>query len=610
MDWYIELKLEKDAYNSHYTTGLTFYDSETTKNLKEVSRDDGKAVYDGPRGSRAVLYTEKKGDVTVVRTEFTAGEEEETLEMISSVALRGVVCDRVHRLRSFWSAEGRLVTHKLTDLGLEPSWCDNGVRVEKFGTRGSLPVREYFPFVVLEDSRTGTFTAVKLYAPATWQMELISQKKADGLVVTGGLGDMDFGHWRKRLSPGETFTTGRALVATGKSLLEVCDKLIKAETPDISPADGDMGILFNEYCTTWGNPTHENIVKIADRLEGKGFHFMVIDCGWYAKGDGWWNTIGDWEPVPSMFPQGLKATADYIRAKGMIPGIWFELENVGSTAKAFHMTDHLLKRNGQVLTVENRRFWDMTDPWVIDYLSERVIGLLKECGFGYIKVDYNESIGVGCDGCESPGEGLRKRISGTQEFFRRIRKAIPDIVIENCASGGHRLEPSMMELVSEASFSDAHECASIPVIAANLHRAIRPDQSQIWAVIRKEDTSERLTYSLANTFLGRMCLSGDILELTEAQWDTILSGMNAYRAAAEIIKHGTTTVLTQTVDSYNDLTGNQLLVREYENRAMAVAHRFGNSEAADFSCMEGWKETLRYGNASGDFTAEVRLYEK
>ena len=609
MELYIEMKLRKDYYNSHYTTGMTFYDSETTRNLKEVSRDEGKTVYQGPRGSKAVLYTENKGAVTVTHTAFTAGEDE-TIEMISSVALSGIKCDRVHRLRSFWSAEGRLVTQKITDLGLEPSWCDNGVRAEKFGTRGSLPVREYFPFVALEDSATGTFTAVMLYEPATWQMELVCQKSHKGITVLGGLGDADFGHWTKDLKAGETFTTRRAMVAQGKSLLEVCDKLVKAQTPAISPVDDHMGIMFNEYCTTWGNPKHENIVKIADQLEGKGCQFLVIDCGWYDSGDNWWHTIGDWEPDPTMFPEGIKATADYIRSKGMIPGIWFELENVGRTAKAFHMEDHLLKRDGQVLTVENRRFWDMADPWVVDYLSERVIGLLKEGGFGYLKVDYNESIGVGCDGYESLGEGLRKRLEGTQAFFRKIREEIPGIVIENCASGGHRLEPSMMELVSQASFSDAHECASIPVIAANLHRAIRPDQSQIWAVIHKEDSNERLTYSMVNTFLGRMCLSGDILELSQEQWKIIEDGMVFYEKVADIIKEGITTTLHQTVDSYNDLTGEQLVVREYGNRAMAVAHRFGNSKEIDFSVMDGWKEVASYGELSGDFTAKAVLYER
>ncbi|MEG2584654.1 MAG: alpha-galactosidase, partial [Oscillospiraceae bacterium] len=119
-----------------------------------------------------------------------------------------------------------------------------------------------------------------------------------------------------------------------------------------------------------------------------------------------------------------------------------EMEIVGRNAKAFHMTEHLLKKDGVVITTGDRRFWDMTDPWVIEYLSNKVIKLLKECGFGYLKVDYNDNIGIGCDGAESLGEGLRTRVLGSQAFFRKIKAEIPDLVIENCSSGGHRLEPS------------------------------------------------------------------------------------------------------------------------------------------------------------------------
>lgn len=58
----------------------------------------------------------------------------------------------------------------------------------------------------------------------------------------------------------------------------------------------------------------------------------------------------------------------------MIPGLWFEMENVAKQADTFTQTAHLLKRDGFPLTVGNRRFWDMTDPWVQDYLGRRIIG--------------------------------------------------------------------------------------------------------------------------------------------------------------------------------------------------------------------------------------------
>lgn len=151
---------------------------------------------------------------------------------------------------------------------------------------------------------------------------------------------------------------------------------------------------------------------------------------------------------------------------------------------------------------------DLRKPEVIGYLTEKVIDFLKKYGFGYLKIDYNDTVGIGCDGAESLGEGLRQQVLASQEFIRKIQREIPDLVIENCASGGHRLEPSMLAITSMSSFSDAHECLEIPIIAANLHRAILPRQSQIWAVLRKTDSARRLYYSIVNTFLGRMCLSG------------------------------------------------------------------------------------------------------
>jgi alpha-galactosidase len=202
------------------------------------------------------------------------------------------------------------------------------------------------------------------------------------------------------------------------------------------------------------------------------------------------------------------------------------------------VVDHFLKRDGIPILAGQRRFWDFRDPWVRDYLYEKVILFLRDTGFGYIKVDYNETIGIGVDGAESLGEGLRQHILCVQDFFRQMREEFPDLVIEVCASGGHRLEPSMMALASMASFSDAHESPEVPIIAANLQRLILPRQSQIWAVLHASDSSQRLRYSLAAGFLGRLCLSGEIDELDEEQWSLVQEIIRFYNRVTPIIKNG------------------------------------------------------------------------
>lgn len=611
MEFYAEAKFLGDANPGGFTAGLSMAESATAAEFEVCSETEGLTVFRDKRAHEIHQKRTKVGEAVCIETTFVNHNTEPvTLEMLATVALRGVRADKVHRLQSNWSAEGKLRTETVLDLHMEVSWNRCATRVEKFGTVGSMPVRKYFPFVALEDSETGEFTAIQLYCPASWQIELLRHFEEDRLSVVAGLADRDFGHWMKNVAPGESFTTPRAMLATGHSLYEVCDKLVKAQRPDISPVDDHMGILFNEYCTTWGNPTFENVKKICDKLEGRGIQYLVIDSGWYGKMDGWWNCIGDWDVNEEKFPGGMKPIADYIRSKGMIPGLWFELESIAHMSAHYNDKEHLITKDGLPLTGSGRRFWDMEDPWVIDYLSERVIKLLKDCGFGYLKVDYNDTLGIGCDGAESLGEGLYRKVYASQEFFRKIKREIPDIVIENCSSGGHRLEPSMMELASQASFSDAHETVAIPLIAANMHRVIKPSQSQIWAVMRAEDSDSRIFYSIAGTFFGRMCLSGDIYKLSDHQWTLISQGMEFYRAVADIIEQGVTESVTYTTQSYNHPTGEQVLIRRLGNRSLVIAHRFENSKEIDTSFLDGACVLATYGAADRDFSAQAWLLER
>ena len=515
------------------------------------------------------------------------GTEPVTLNLLSSVNLSGITPFTegdasgslfLHRIRSMWSAEGRVQTESIEKAMLERSWTGHALRVCQFGQKGSMPVRDWFPFAAVEDRKAGVTWAVQLACPSSWQMEI--RRKDDSLNMMASLADEDFGHWAKTVSPGESFETPEAYLTVGEGGPDcVSQRLLTIQRLNMPRPDAELPVMFNEYCTTWGNPTHENLKEIAECLDGRGIEYLVIDAGWYRKpGKGWSDCGGDWIPEEKeMFPEGLKATADMIRSHGIKPGIWFEPETCAAGSELFHREELLLKRFGVTIDTDNRRFLDLRKEEAHRYLEERVIGLLKRCGFDYIKVDYNDCIGIGCDDPDSPGEGLRKNMLGTLRFFRRLREAIPGITIENCSSGGHRLEPSLMAVSDMASFSDAHECVEIPIIAAALHRVILPAQSQIWAVLQASDSIRRINYSLINTFLGVMCLSGDVIHLSGEQWQKTEEGMDFYRQVRHIIRDGVSAFFGEVSASWRHPEGWQAVVRKAGNETLAVIHTFGGS---------------------------------
>ena len=624
----IQFKLLGDPTHE-YTQGSTMRNSSSLDSLRlenqQVLTEGSQtrvithlASERGYAGEHQLIWREGDQALTIQTSFHNRSDQPLTLEMLASFSLSGITpfaADDapgrlyLHRFRSYWSAEGRHECRLAEDMGLEPSWAHHGVRVERFGQVGSMPVKGFFPWAGVEDRAVGAMWGAQLAIPGSWQMEFF--RRDDFLALSGGLADREFGHWTKTVAPGEQFTAPIAYVSTVQGNLDdLCARLVDMQMPaaEAAPAsEQDLPVICNEWCTSWGDPRHADLVAMADKLQGSGVKYLVIDAGWYKGDQGVWHLgQGDWVANPRLFPHGLAATAEAIRARGLIPGIWFEMEVVGEQSPRFEQdVAHFLHRDGQPITASGRRFWDFRDPWVIDYLSEKVIGQLRDAGLGYIKVDYNETIGLGCDPREQngqpalPGEGLRQHLEGVQGFFRKMRAELPELVIENCASGGHRLEPSIMGLTSMASFSDAHESNDIPVIAANLHRLILPRQSQIWAVLHAADSMQRLVYLLTSGFLGRLCISGEISSLNGEQWALVNEGIQFYGRVAPVIARGKSRLLQSINPSWQHLQGAQALLRvsEDEQSALVVTHSFGAPLPAEICVTlpgSGWQVAAHF----------------
>lgn len=599
VDPLVHVCLEGDRAVSGWSSGMTMRHSSTTSSLKFTEQEtirDGSLQRvlttlrnDSGLEVRHVLEWRDHEDGVRVWSEVSnGGETDAILHLVTSFDLGHLTPFtandaperlRVHRFRSCWSSEGRHDVRRIEELHLEPSWCGFGLQSDRFGQVGSMPVRKWFPFVALEDTGAGVLWGSQLSWSGSWQMEVT--RLHDTVSLSGGQADREMGCWRKRLRPAESFTTPAAtLSCVLGDIDDLCFRLTSMHHADADrhPApEHDLPIVFNEWCTTWGDPTHDKLVKIADQLKGSKIRYLVIDAGWYGKpGDDWGGSGGDWEPNRERFPRGLKATCDAIRERGLVPGLWFELETLGINSKAGEIENLHLARDGAVIWSGGRRFWDLRKEDVHAYLEERVIDLLDECGFGYIKVDYNESIGLGADDEDSLGEGLRQCIEGTHQFFRRLRDRLPGLVIENCSSGGHRLEPAMIGLSAMSSFSDAHESWNIPIIGANVQRLLLPRQSQIWAVLHPGESERRTVYTLTATFLGRMCLSGEIWELSAAQMAWAQRAQDLYEDAAETIKYGVSRRYGPAILSYRYPKGWQGVVRECttDKKVLVVVHRF------------------------------------
>ncbi len=217
---------------------------------------------------------------------------------------------------------------------------------------------------------------------------------------------------------------------------------------------------------------------------------------------------------------------------------------------------------------------------VTAYLEEKMLSFLKENKFGYLKIDYNDTYGMGCDSADGAalGEGGRQVAEQSIAWLDRLRAELPDLVIENCASGGSRIEPLRMSKVGMCSFSDAHECAEIPLVAANVSRVVPARQSQIWAVLREGESDSRTVYSLCAAMMGRICLSGDVLRLSPEKTKLIARGLDFYKRVKEIVRSGDIAEIDCNVNSYRNPFGRQIYVKEYGGRRLVLVHKLQGAQ--------------------------------
>lgn len=550
----------------------------STSVITVVSAEDGYKI------KHSIIYRHGLEGLECQNEFINESDKDVTLDMLSSFSLDNLSpfqtddapdTYNLHRFFGGWSMEGKHICQSIEELSLEKSWAGFNGNNEKFGSKGSYPVKRYFPTAVFEDKKMGVMWAVQLAHNATWQMELT--RFDDTLSLSGGLGDREFCGWKKTVKKGEGFKAPKAYIATVKGdIFDACHAVTDMQkTAQLEYGEKGIPTSFNEYCATWGRPTQEKMLSYCKAAKKYGVKYIVIDAGWCKEGCEQ-DSNGEWNIDQNIFPN-MKKMNRIIRENGMIPGVWFEFEVTTEGSKMFgpEYDNMKLQKDGVVLkSGEFRSYWDFRRKDVKEYLYEKVIKMLKDNDFGYIKVDYNNNIGVEVDGAESGAEGLREHLQCVKDFFIQMKKEIPDLIIENCASGGHRLEPSMMGVSAVSSFSDAHEAVEIPYIAANLHNLMLPSQELIWAVLHEDDNKDRLIYSLAATFLGRVCLSGTIDKLEDWQQDIVMEAMQFYGNLENVIKNGKTKIYGNRSKCTRYPRGTQIVCRTANDEMLVVCHNF------------------------------------
>jgi alpha-galactosidase len=376
----------------------------------------------------------------------------------------------------------------------------------------------------------------------SWRWE-IGDYKDDIYVAINGPENYDH-HWKECLKPKQSFqTVPCAIVHVNDGIDTAFGALTNYRRQIRRPHQDneDLPVIFNDYMNClMGDPDDQKVAALIDPAAKAGSEYFVIDAGWFATKSGdWWDGVGEWKESAERFPNGLKATLDAIRAKNMIPGIWVEPEVVGIRSPVADQlpSECFFQENGKRIIEKARHQLDYRHPDVIKRMDSIIDDLVINYGLGYFKFDYNVDIVHGTDvNTFSPGSAALDHNRAYLKWIRSLLDRHEGLVIENCSSGGQRLDYALLAIKSVQSTSDQQDYVRYAAISAAMPTAVAPEQSASWAYPQPDWTDEMIAFTVVNTLLGRVHLSGRLDLLNGKQLGLVSEGMKVYKSIRKEIK--------------------------------------------------------------------------
>jgi alpha-galactosidase len=150
----------------------------------------------------------------------------------------------------------------------------------------------------------------------------------------------------------------------------------------------------------------------------------------------------------------------------------------------------------------------------------------------YIKMDYNVDSLQGTDvRADSVGQGLLEHCRAYLGWIEQILKRYPDLVLENCGSGGGRMDYAQLSRFQIQSVTDQENYLKLPAIVTGASAAVLPEQLAVWSYPVAASDSDQASFNLVTAMMARIHQSGRLDKLSVDSFNRVLQGIDLYKRA-------------------------------------------------------------------------------
>lgn len=326
-----------------------------------------------------------------------------------------------------------------------------------------------------------------------------------------------------------------------------------------------------------------------DTFAKLGAQTMIIDAGWYCKAgeevNEWHSYMGNWAPDKGKHPDGLKEVADYIHSKGLLFGLWLDIESAGKKSDIFNNhPDWMLKNKfGEQTTI-----LDMTNPTVALWVENELSRVFSEYGVDLFRLDNNTHFRDYQRSTGAVPESVYSRYYKTvYEMYERLRRKFPDVIFENCAGGGGRTDVGLVRNFTHTWVSDWQVMPRGVAITNGMTMCLPPEYVDRLSGGMNSHVRGSLEIILRHTLFGKPTINifnPVASTYNEQQLETVKHTIDIYKSFIQplaengLIYHHTPEIFEE------EPTGNCILERasEKKDRSVIGAFRLSGKPEEDF----------------------------
>ncbi len=344
-----------------------------------------------------------------------------------------------------------------------------GTGMNGFESRRGFSSHQHNPFVALMNEDTtetsGEVFALSLVYSGSFTMQA-ERDMYGGIRLQSGINPCEF-DWL--LTSGEKFHTPEALMVYSCCGLErmslTFHHFLRERIARGRFRFEPRPILLNTWEACYFTFTQESIMTLAKAAAKAGIELLVLDDGWFGRRDNDHSSLGDWYPDHTKLPNGISGLCEEINSLGLQMGLWFEPEMVSPDSALYRAHPDWCIHVPRYPRTQWRHqlVLDLSRKDVCDYLVQSVSSILSSCPIQYVKWDCNRRITEAASEllpAERSGEFFHRYMLGLYDVLQRITSRFPDVLFENCASGGGRFDPAMMCYFSQNWASDNTDAVS------------------------------------------------------------------------------------------------------------------------------------------------------